>query len=176
MARVQSDDFQAAEIDLKELCNAKFVIYETFDLYKNRVETKRRRDNIKAKIKRFVFYSYAKLEEMCLISRYHYLSISFGCTLWKIHSSQREGEDLWPLVLLERLALLAGERRCQQICRRRIILCLIQHVNFMKKKKNWRASLQHMVSYIQYIPTYTDVVPTYLWPPWRNGNAHSIRA
>ena len=92
-ARVQSDDFQAAEIDLKELCNAKFVIYETFDLYENRVETKRRRDNIKAKIKRFVFYSYAKLEEMCLFSRYHYLSISFGCTLWKIHSSQREGED-----------------------------------------------------------------------------------
>ena len=67
-ARVQSDEFQAAEIELEELCKANLVVYETFDLYESSAETKKRRDRLRAKVKRFVFFSYTKLEEVCLFS------------------------------------------------------------------------------------------------------------
>ena len=49
-ARVLSDEFQAAEIELKELCNATFImgslIYEKFDLYENSAETKKLRKRL----------------------------------------------------------------------------------------------------------------------------------
>ena len=83
-ARVQSDEFQAAENELEELSNANRVVYETFALYESSAETKKRRDRLRAKVKRFVFFSYAKLEEVCLFSRDHYLFISLNRKLWKI--------------------------------------------------------------------------------------------
>ena len=55
-ARVQSDDFQAAEIELEKLCNAYFVTYEKFDLYESKEETHRRRVRLKTKIRRFVSF------------------------------------------------------------------------------------------------------------------------
>ena len=82
-ARVQSDDFQATEIELEKLCNAYFVTYKKFDLYESSEETKRRRDMLRAQIRRFVFFSYMKLEEVCLFSQYRSVSISLDCTLWK---------------------------------------------------------------------------------------------
>ena len=82
-ARVQSDEFQAAEFELEELCNANHVVYETFDMYESSAETHRRRVRLKTKIRRFVFFSYMKLEEVCLFSQYRYVSISLDCTLWK---------------------------------------------------------------------------------------------
>ena len=84
-ARVQSDEFQAAEFELEELCNANHVVYETFDVYESSAETHRRRVRLKTKIRRFVFFSYAKIEELRLFSQYHYLSISLNRKLWKIH-------------------------------------------------------------------------------------------
>ena len=79
-ARVQSDDFQAAEFELEKLCNANFVTYEKFDLYESSEETKRRRDRLRAQIKRFVFFSYVKLKR-CICS---HLSLSLAHTLCKI--------------------------------------------------------------------------------------------
>ena len=61
-ARVQSDSFQAAEIELEELCKANFVTYEKFDLYEDREETHRRRVRLKTQIRRFVFFSHVKLK------------------------------------------------------------------------------------------------------------------
>ena len=84
-ARVQSVEFQATEIELEELCNTNHVVYETFGLYESSAETKKRRKRLRAKVKRFVFFSYTKLEEVCLFSRYHYLFISLNRKLWKIH-------------------------------------------------------------------------------------------
>ena len=55
-ARVLSDAFQAAEIELDELCKATFVTYKKFHLYESREETKKRREMLRAQIKRFVLY------------------------------------------------------------------------------------------------------------------------
>ena len=60
--RVQSAAFQAAEIELEELCKANVVTYEKFDLYEDREETHRRRDRLKTQIRRFVFFSHTKLK------------------------------------------------------------------------------------------------------------------
>ena len=68
-ARVQSDEFQTAEIELEKLCNANLVVYKIFDMYESSEETHRQRDRLKTKIRRFVFFSYAKLEELRLFSQ-----------------------------------------------------------------------------------------------------------
>ena len=69
--RVQSIAFQAAEIELEERCSENGVTYETFDLYEDSEETNRRRVRLQTKIRRFVFFSYVKLEEVCLFLQYH---------------------------------------------------------------------------------------------------------
>ena len=77
--RVQSVAFQAAEIELEERCRENGVTYETFDLYEDSEETNRRRDRLRAKIRRFVFFS--EIKEVCLFSQHHSLSTSLDRTL-----------------------------------------------------------------------------------------------
>ena len=81
--RVQSIAFQAAEIELEKQCNEHGVTYETFDLYEDSEETERRRDRLRTKIRRFVFSSFVKLEEVCSYNIAS-LSLPLAHTLYKI--------------------------------------------------------------------------------------------
>ena len=80
---VQSVAFQAAEIELEKRCRENGVTYEAFDLYEDSEETHRRRVRLQMRIRRFVFSSFVKLEELCLYNIVS-LSLPLAHTLYKI--------------------------------------------------------------------------------------------